>query len=89
MTAWGSCSSALKNKGGNPRVPTYAKTKICRLSALIDLAGVSCSGRLCRQTQLDDSCLEMARSGRIRSCAPVFLSDRLVLEGALRSSAGG
>jgi hypothetical protein len=85
----GACSSALKNKGGGPRVPTYTKTKICQLSAPIDLAGVSCSGRLRRQTLLGDSCLEIAGSGGIQSCAPVFLSDRLVSEGALRSSAGG
>jgi hypothetical protein len=55
----GAYSSALKNKGGGPRVPTYGKTKICRLSALIDLAGVSCSRRLRRQTLLSDSCLEI------------------------------
>jgi hypothetical protein len=35
----GACSSALKNKGGGPRVPTYAKTKICLLSAPINLTG--------------------------------------------------
>jgi hypothetical protein len=83
----GTCSSALKNKGGGPRVPTCAKTKICRLSAPIDLARVSCSGRLHRQTPLDDSCLDIARSGGIRSCVPVFFSNRLVFKGALRSSA--
>jgi hypothetical protein len=34
------------------------------------------------------SCLEIARSDGIRSGALMFLSDRLVSEGALRSSAG-
>jgi hypothetical protein len=33
------------------------------------------------------SCLEIAGSDGIRSGAPMFLSDRLVSEGALRSSA--
>jgi hypothetical protein len=34
------------------------------------------------------SCLEIAGLDEIRSGAPIFLSDRLVSEGALRSSAG-
>lgn len=33
-------------------------------------------------------CMEFAGSGGIRSCAPMFLSDRLGSEGALRSSVG-
>jgi hypothetical protein len=37
----GACLSALKNKGGGPRVPTCAKMKICRFSAPNNLAGVS------------------------------------------------
>jgi hypothetical protein len=35
------------------------------------------------------SCLDIAGSDGIRSGAPMFLSDRLVSEGALRSSVGG
>jgi hypothetical protein len=31
--------------------------------------------------------MEIARSGKIRSCAPMFFSDRLVREGAMLSSA--
>jgi hypothetical protein len=70
----GACSCALMNKGGGPRIPTCAKTKICQLSGPIDLARVSCSRRLCLQTLLGNSCLA-ARSGGIRSCAPrVFFS---------------
>jgi hypothetical protein len=82
------CSSALKNKGGGLRVPTCAKTKICQLSVPINLARVSCSERLRWQTPLGDSCLEIAGSGGIRSCTPMFFSDRLVSEGALQSSVG-
>jgi hypothetical protein len=62
--------------------------KICRMSVHIDLAGLSCSGRLRRRTPFGDLCLEIDGSDGIRSCAPVFFSDRLVSEGALRSSAG-
>jgi hypothetical protein len=46
--------------GGGPRVPTPAKMKICQMFVLIDLAGVSCFGRLHRQNPLDASCLEIA-----------------------------
>jgi hypothetical protein len=48
-------SSVLKNKGRSPRVLTCAKTKICQLPAPINLTGVSCSGRLRRQTPLGNS----------------------------------
>jgi hypothetical protein len=34
---------------------------------------------------LGDSCLEIAGSSGIRSCAPMFFSGRLVSEGALQS----
>jgi hypothetical protein len=68
----------LKNKDGGPRVPTCAKTKICRLTAPIGLARVSCFRKLRRQTPRDDSCPEIAGSGGIRSWAPVFFSNRLV-----------
>jgi hypothetical protein len=65
----GACLSDLENKGGGPRIPTCAKMMIFWLSAPIDLVGMSCSGRLQRQTPLGDSCLKIAGSGGIRSCA--------------------
>jgi hypothetical protein len=82
---WGPAS--LANNGGGPWVPPLAKMMICRcLSPLIWWK--------CRVPEgpagapLGVSCLEIAGSGGIRSCAPVFFSGRLVSEGALRSSAG-
>jgi hypothetical protein len=39
----------------------------------MDLSGVSSFGRLCRRTPMGASCLEIAGSEGIRSCAPVFL----------------
>jgi hypothetical protein len=54
----------------------------------MDLRGVPCSGSLHRWTPLGTSCLEIVGSDGIRLGAPMFLSDRLVLEGVLRSSAG-
>jgi hypothetical protein len=45
---------------------------ICRIHVPIDLAEVSCFGRLHRHTPLGDSCLEIAGSGGIWSCAPIF-----------------
>jgi hypothetical protein len=62
------------------------KMKICLLHVFSDLAGVSSSGRLRWQTPLSEYCLEIAGSGGIRSCAPMFFSGRLVSEGAWRSS---
>jgi hypothetical protein len=76
------------NKGGGPRISSCAKMEICQMHVPSNLIGRSCSGRLRRRTPLGDSCLEIARSGGIQSCAPILLSDRLVSEGALRSSAG-
>jgi hypothetical protein len=67
----GAISRIAKWNGGGPRVPTYAKTKICQLSAPIDLARVSCFGRLHRQTPLSDLCLEIANRvgfGRAHLC---------------------
>ena len=43
---------------------------------ILDLAGVSSSGRLHWQTPLGASCQE------IRSCVPMFFSDRLVSGGS-------
>jgi hypothetical protein len=40
--------------------------------SLINLAGVSSSGRPHRQTSLGASCLEIAGSDGIRWCAPMF-----------------
>jgi hypothetical protein len=76
------------NKKDGPRVSSRVKMKISRMFVTMDLAGLSCSGRLHRRTLLGASCLEIAGSDGIWSGAPVFLSDRLVLERALRSSAG-
>jgi hypothetical protein len=76
------------NKGGDPRVSSRAKIRISRMSISIYLAGVSCSGKLCRRTPLGTLCPEIAGSDGIQSGAPVFLSDRLVSEGALQSSPG-
>jgi hypothetical protein len=42
------------------------------MHVFIDLVAVACSGRLCRQTPLGNSRLEIAGSGGIRSCAPIF-----------------
>jgi hypothetical protein len=64
----------VMNKGGGPRVPTRAKTIICRMPILNDLAGVLCYRRLRRRTPLGDLCLEIAGSCGIRFCAPVFFS---------------
>jgi hypothetical protein len=41
-------------------------------ACLLDLVGVVSSGRLRRQTPLGTSCLKIARSDEIRSCAPMF-----------------
>jgi hypothetical protein len=75
-------------KGGGPRVPSRFKMIIYQMSVYIDLTRVSCFGRLYWRTLLGTSCLEIARSDEIRSGAPMFYWDRLVSEGALRSSAG-
>lgn len=45
---------------------------ICLMPIFIVLAGVSSFGRLRRRTPLGDSCLEIAGSDGIRSCATVF-----------------
>jgi hypothetical protein len=74
------------NKWGGTRAPSRAKIRICQMPVSMDLAGVSCSERLRRQTSLGTSCLEIVGSKRIRSGATVFLSGCLVSEGALRSS---
>jgi hypothetical protein len=71
------------NKGDGLRIPTHAKMLIYRMPIPIDLVALSCSRRLPRRTPLDDSCLEIARSGGIRSFAPMFFSNRLVSEEAL------
>jgi hypothetical protein len=42
------------------------------MAALIDLVGVSSSGRLHWRTTLGVLCLEIARSDGIQSCAPMF-----------------
>jgi hypothetical protein len=63
---------ARLNKGGDPRVPSHAKMKISRTPVRIDLAEVSCSGRLCRHDLPGASCLEIADSEGIRSCTPMF-----------------
>ena len=83
----GDCWLGL-NKGGGPMVPSPAKRKNLRMPFPIDLAGWSCSGRLRWRTPLGVLCLEFAGSDGIRSCAPMFYSDRLVSEGSFRSSAG-
>jgi hypothetical protein len=75
------------NKGRGPRVPSRTKMGIYRMPASMDLAGVSCFGRLCLRTPLGVSCLEIAGSDRIWSEAPEFLSDHLVSEGVLQRSA--
>jgi hypothetical protein len=46
--------------------------KICLGNALVNLAGVSSSRRLCWQILLDEYCLEIAGSDGIQSCAPMF-----------------
>jgi hypothetical protein len=76
------------NKECGPRVPPRAKMRIYRIPVSMDLARVLCSGRLRQRTPLDVSCLEFAGSDGIRSGVTVFLSDCLILEGALQSSAG-
>jgi hypothetical protein len=53
--------------------------------ALNYLTGVSSSEKLCWRTPLGTSCLEIAGLDGIDCVHPYFL-DRLVLEGALRSS---
>jgi hypothetical protein len=68
---WG-LPGLVSNKGGCPRVPTRAKRMSYRIRVTIDLAKVSRSRRLHRRTPLNDSCLEIAGSGGIRSCAPMF-----------------
>jgi hypothetical protein len=76
------------NSGGRPSFPPRAKMKTCRIPALIDLAAVSCSGRLHQQTPLGDSFLKIAGSdgiflvGRTR----IFLGP-FSFCGVLRSSA--
>jgi hypothetical protein len=84
----GSCEGYLLslNKAGGPRVPSCAKMRICRMPVSIDLAGVSCYKRLRRRTPLGASCLEFAGSDGIRSGAPMFLSNRFILKGALQNS---
>jgi hypothetical protein len=77
---------AQLNKGGDPMVPSHAKMKISRMPVRIDLAEVSCSGRLCRHDPLGASCLEIADLEGICSCTPMFFSHRLVSEGVLQSS---
>jgi hypothetical protein len=76
------------NKGGDPRVSSRTKIRISRMSVSIYLAGVSCSGKLCRRTPLGVLCPDIAGSDGIQLNAPVFLSDHLVSEGVLQSSAG-
>jgi hypothetical protein len=75
------------NKGCGPRIPTRNEGLICQMHVPIDQAAVLCSERLHRRTPLDDSYLEIVGSGRFLSCTPIFLSNHLVLKGALRSSA--
>jgi hypothetical protein len=60
------------NNGGGPRVPFRAKVKICWMLVPINLAKVLCYKRLRRRTPLGASCLEIAGSDGIRSCAPMF-----------------
>jgi hypothetical protein len=69
-------------------VPSPAKMRIFWMYVSMDLADVSSFGMLHQRSPLGASCLEIPRSDGIQSGAPVFLFDRLVLEGALRSSAG-
>jgi hypothetical protein len=76
--------SALKNKGGDPRVPTLAPrrsyTHLFGWSVVFrEAPPANSTGRFM---------LEIVGSGGIQSCASVFFSDRLVSHGALRSSAG-
>jgi hypothetical protein len=78
----GGCS--LANNGGGPSVPPRAKRKTCRMPGLIDLTAVLCPEASAGELHWAIN----AGSGEIRSCASVFFSDHLVLEGALRSSVG-
>jgi hypothetical protein len=55
---------------------------------LVDVAVVSCFGILRRQTSLGDSCPKIVGSMEFGRNAPMSFPDRLVSEGALRSSAG-
>jgi hypothetical protein len=75
-------------KGGGPWVHSCVTERISWMSFFMDLAGLSCSKRIHRQTPQDTPCLEIAGSNGIRSGAPMFLSSRLVSKGALRRSAG-
>ncbi|KAK1620255.1 hypothetical protein QYE76_025772 [Lolium multiflorum] len=86
VAVWG--PAGLANNGGGHCISSRAKMQICRcLSSSI--------WRMCRVPEgsvgapLDDSSLEVAGSGGIRSSAPMFYSGRLVTEEAFRSSAGG
>jgi hypothetical protein len=74
---------ARLNKGGGPRVSSRAKMKIVWMPILIDLAEVSCSKRLRQRDPLGASCLVIADSEGIRSCAPLFFYGYLVSEGVL------
>ena len=63
------------NKGGGPRVSHRARTKICLIYVLFDLAGVSSSGRLHRRTPMGDAWRLLDRW------------DSVAMHGAARSSA--
>jgi hypothetical protein len=54
-------------------------------TGMADLLG---SGRPCRRNSLCGQCLKIAGLGTFGRAHPCFLSDRLVSEGTLRSSAG-
>jgi hypothetical protein len=49
---------------------------------LLDLVGVSSSGRLCQQITMGDSFWEIVGSNGIRPCVPMFISGRLVSGGS-------
>jgi hypothetical protein len=63
------------------------KMKIRRMPIPIDLVGVSCSRNLHRCTPLGASCLRLRSQMRFGNAHPYFLSNRLISEGALWSSA--
>jgi hypothetical protein len=67
----GATSSAL-NKGGGPRVLVWAEMKTRQMFVPTDLGGISCFGRLRWRPPMGASCLEVAGSDRIQSCAPIF-----------------
>jgi hypothetical protein len=77
-------AASLVNNGGGPRIPSIAKMMICRcLSPSIRRKWRVSEG--CASAPWGVLCLEFAGSGGIRSCTPMFYSDRLVIEGAFEA----